>query len=69
MVESIHIREIAASDILAKIERGEPVEYSDIIVYGDLDVGKLNLKKENEKVIIGSSIKIDNSRINGSTAS
>ena len=29
---------VQASEILAKIERGEPVEYDNVIVDGDLDL-------------------------------
>jgi len=34
---------IQASEILAKIERGEDVEYDDVIVEGDLDISGLEL--------------------------
>jgi uncharacterized protein YjbI with pentapeptide repeats len=37
---------IQASEILAKIERGEPVEYDGVIVEGDLDISGLELPTE-----------------------
>ncbi len=36
---------VPASEILAKIERGEPVEYYGVIVEGDLDLSKVDLKE------------------------
>ena len=36
---------ILAQEILDKIERGEPVEYYNVIVEGDLDLGKLELPR------------------------
>ena len=37
---------IQASEILAKIERGEDVEYDGVIVEGDLDISGLELPTE-----------------------
>jgi len=37
---------ISASEILAKIERGEPVEYDGVVVEGDLDISGLDLPTE-----------------------
>ena len=37
---------VQASEILAKIERGEPVEYDGVIVEGDLDISGLDLPTE-----------------------
>ncbi|MCR3884530.1 MAG: hypothetical protein NUK54_09175, partial [Methanothrix sp.] len=37
---------IQARDILAKIERGEDVEYDGVIVEGDLDITELELPTE-----------------------
>jgi len=39
-------RVIPASEILEKIARGEPVEYDDVIVEGDLDLRGLDLLTE-----------------------
>jgi hypothetical protein len=36
------LKEILASEILDKIQKGEPVEYDHVIVKGDLDLGKLD---------------------------
>ncbi len=59
------LTEIDASEILDKIQRGEPVEYDRVTIKGDLDIRKLDLPKENEKYIVSSSIIIINSRIEG----
>ncbi len=39
------MRVVEADEILKKIERGEPVEYDNVIVKGDLDLSKLDLQK------------------------
>lgn len=71
------LRIVPASEILAKIERGELVEYDNVIIEGDLDISKLNLPKEHidrtnferhylelseDLTLINSIIKIKNSR-------
>jgi len=60
------LREITASEILDKIQKGEPVEYEDVIVKGNLDISKLGLPKENEKFLVCSPIKVIDSQIDGS---
>jgi hypothetical protein len=65
MADADNLREVPASEILAKIEKGEPVEYDHVRVKGDLKVSKLNLPKENNKFLVGSPIKITNSIIFG----
>jgi hypothetical protein len=66
--------EVPASDILAKIKRGEPVEYDHVIINGDLEARNLNLPESLgknylgilvPKLVVASSIKIINSIING----
>lgn len=73
-------REVQASDILAKIRKREPIEYSHIIVQGDIDLGKLDLPVKQVSIspfetqyqfagkmrIIESPIRINDSYINGS---
>ncbi|MFA6372580.1 MAG: pentapeptide repeat-containing protein [Methanothrix sp.] len=60
------LKEVLASEILAKIEKGEPVDYEDSIIIGDLDARGLNLQKSNNgKSIIESSIAIRRSVIEG----
>jgi uncharacterized protein YjbI with pentapeptide repeats len=74
------LREVPASEILAKIEKGEPVEYDHYIVKGDLDISKLNLPKRHANrseleidsiglaediIIINSIIKLTNAKIIG----
>lgn len=44
--ESGGLNEIPASEILAKIEKGKPVDYESIIIKGDLDISGLNLPKK-----------------------
>jgi hypothetical protein len=58
-------REVPACEILTKIEKGEPVEYDNVIIEGNLDIRKLNLLKEDKNVLIVSPIKIINSLIKG----
>ena len=73
---------IQASEILAKIENGEPVEYDGVIVEGDLDLSGLDLPTEHverteleikylhlseEAKVVKSSISITNSEIRGNT--
>jgi len=75
------LREVPASEILAKIEKGEPVEYDGVNVKGDLDLAQINLPKRaieeaywlieylghgsDEYNVIKSPIKIINSQIDG----
>jgi hypothetical protein len=73
-------RVVQASEILAAIERGEPVEYDGVIVEGDLDLSGLNLPTEHverdefeieyfslteEVRVVKSPINITNSEIRG----
>ena len=59
------LNEIPASEILAKIEKGEPVEYDHAIIKSDLDIDMLDQQEGNINFIIESPIKIANSQING----
>jgi len=70
---------VQASDILAKIERGEPVKYDGVIIEGDLNLSELDLPTEHvdrteyekslglaeELKLVRSSINITNSEIRG----
>lgn len=57
---------IKADEILEKIEDGKPVEYENIIIFGDLDLSRLDLPEgKNRKKIIESIIKIEYSVIKG----
>jgi hypothetical protein len=71
------LREIPSSEILDKIQRGEPVEYDHVRIMGDLDLSKLDLPTEyvarteyqikiltlpEESKVISSSIKITDSK-------
>jgi len=70
---------VPASEILAKIERGEPVEYDGVIVMGDLDLSGLDLPTKyvertrseikdgltEDVKLVGSLIWIENSEIRG----
>lgn len=64
MVESLLM--IKAEEVLEKIEKGRPVEYENVIIYGDLDLHRLDLplNKKRQK-IIRSTIKIEYSVIKG----
>jgi len=59
------LREVPASEILAKIEKGKPVDYENIIAKGDFLIKNLNLPMDNEKFIIHSAIIIKDSIIEG----
>jgi len=52
---------VKASEILAKIEKGENVKYDNVIIEGDLDI-RGHKRKEGGKPIINSTISIKNSR-------
>lgn len=57
---------VKAEEILEKIEKGRPVEYENVIIYGDLDLHRLDLpfNKAKEKMV-KSIIKIEYSVIKG----
>jgi hypothetical protein len=60
------LKEVSASEILAKIEKGEPVEYDHVRITGDIDIGKLSLQLLNDgKFLIEPSIKIVSSVFDG----
>ena len=61
--KSEDLKEVPASEILAKIEKGDLVLYDSVIVKGDLKVKNLELQKDGENTIICSSIVIKNSII------
>ena len=42
-VNEAELREIFASEILDKIQKGEPVEYDHVRITGELDLSKLDL--------------------------
>ncbi len=57
---------IKAEEILKKIEDGKPVEYENIIIFGDLDLYRIDLPVDkNKRRIISSIIKIEYSVIKG----
>jgi uncharacterized protein YjbI with pentapeptide repeats len=57
---------IKAEEILNKIEDGKPIEYENIIIFGDLDLHRLDLPLDkNKRKIINSIIKIEYSVIKG----
>lgn len=74
------LKEVFASEILAKIERGEPIEYENVIIEGEIDIYKLDLKRVSikrstfeikhrchleEAKLVQSEIKIINSTLKG----
>jgi hypothetical protein len=57
---------VLAIRIISKIERGEPVEYNNVIIKGDLDLGDVSLSKDANKLsVVNSRIRITNSKIEG----
>jgi hypothetical protein len=56
------IKVIQAREIISKIEKGEPVDYSHVTIKGDLDTSKIDLPSG---TYISSSIKITDSVISG----
>lgn len=54
---------VQASVILTKIQKGEDVEFDNVVIEGNLDISGLTLLEENGKPIIDSKISITNSRI------
>jgi hypothetical protein len=59
-------REIQASEVLEKISQGEDVEYDEVIIVGNLDLGNLNLPKDDfGRGIIADKICICGSQIDG----
>ncbi len=64
MVDSLLM--IKAEEIHKKIEEGKSVEYENVIIYGDLDLHRLDLPlNKNKRKIINSIIKIEYSVIKG----
>ena len=64
MVDSLLM--IKAEEVLEKIENGKPVEYENVIIYGDLDLHRLDLPfNKNKLKVIKSIIKIEYSVIKG----
>ncbi len=64
MVDSLLM--IKAEEILEKIEKGKPVEYENVIIYGDLDLHQLDLPlNKGRQKIVKSIIKIEYSVIKG----
>jgi hypothetical protein len=59
------LTEVLASEILAKIENGESIEYDYIRVKDDLNINMLNIMKSNNKSVIDFPIKITNSVLEG----
>jgi len=58
MAEADNLREVPASEILAKIERGETVKYDHIRITGDLDISRLNLPLNDGKFLVAPIIEI-----------
>lgn len=54
---------VQASEIIAKIQKGEPVNYSHIIVKGDLNIGEIGISRA-ENIV--SPITISDSKLSGS---
>ena len=64
MVDSLLM--IKAEEVHKRIEEGRPVEYENVIIYGDLDLHNLDLPlNKNKRKIVKSIIKIEYSVIKG----
>jgi hypothetical protein len=63
--ESSGLNVVPTSEILAKIEKGKPVEYDHVTIMDDIDVSKLNLRNDGKRFIITIPISIINSIIKG----
>lgn len=63
--EVIGFEEVSANEILAKIEKGKPVDYNHARIIGDIDIGKLSLQLNNGKFLIEPSVKIVSSVFDG----
>ncbi len=63
--ETRGLKEVLAGEILAKIEKGEPVKYDHIRIIGDLDIVSLNLPLNNGKFLIDPIIEIVSSIFEG----
>jgi hypothetical protein len=61
--ETKDLKVVNASEIISKVEKGESVDYSYVLVKGDLNLSGLNRSKPRH---IYSPIKITDSKINGS---
>lgn len=59
------LKEVPSREILAKIEKGESIEYDHVRIAGEIDIGKLNLPLINGKNHISSSIRIASSVFDG----
>lgn len=68
MSGGVYLKELQSSELLAKIERGEPLRYKNVILKGDLDLSLLSLNKDaSGKRIVISEIELQNSKIEGKT--
>jgi uncharacterized protein YjbI with pentapeptide repeats len=63
--ESNGKRIVPISEIIDKMQKGKPIEYDGVVVRGNLDVTKLDLRKENDMFLVNSPIKITDSKIEG----
>ena len=57
------LKEVLASEILAKIEKGELVKYDHVIVKGDLDLSNSNLLQKDDRKLVTGKIEITDSLI------
>ena len=65
---AVPMREIDAGEILAKVQKGDPVEYDHIVVRGDLDLSRERLQKDiTTPIRINDSMFIGLVNLNGTT--
>ena len=59
------LKEVPASDILARIEKGELVKYDHVIVKGDLILGNFKSSAKDDRKLVTGKIAVTDSLIQG----
>lgn len=62
---SMSLRQIPATLILAEIEQGRSVEFNEVLIKGDLIIGYASLPVEEKRFQVSSAIRITNSQFDG----
>jgi uncharacterized protein YjbI with pentapeptide repeats len=65
LVNEAKLKEVSVDSILRNLQEGKPIDYDHVLINGNLDISKLDLARENGKLLIKSEIKITKSQING----
>ena len=60
------LKEVPASEILAKIEKGQEIHYNHVIIKGDLDISSLNLPEGKDgRKVLEAPLSLHNCQIHG----